>query len=343
MELSMRFLFSTIIFLSLTVPLKAQERGRLSNGAAYRTDRDGNQIVDYIAELEVENDALRRRIGGLEGEVESLMGSGSSVNSRNSAPKPQMLQEKDLGVASASNTCPLLTCGENECETFIYEIESRHQAVLEKQLDQFRELKAENESCYREFEAFKASIDSSENGDQRVDMRLASEINLTKELRRKLAASEQEKEQLRTIEANLRQANLDLKRQLKLGRSPVKTAVLKAKREPRASVNEEIFTPQVSSVVNQVSADQRSALSARLKNIISLRNKRDKMFKGYSSTSVRVQKQPIMTQKGKTPDQLLKEVSGITNLRTLRSYEKDTAKLLSRVKADIALMQRLKS
>lgn len=46
------------------------ERGRLPDGRAFRTDSDGNQLVDYIAELEMNLDGLNRRLAGLEGELE---------------------------------------------------------------------------------------------------------------------------------------------------------------------------------------------------------------------------------------------------------------------------------
>lgn len=47
----------------------AQERGRLSDGRAFRTDAEGNQLVDYIAELEVSVEGLKSRVQGLESEV----------------------------------------------------------------------------------------------------------------------------------------------------------------------------------------------------------------------------------------------------------------------------------
>ncbi len=44
--------------------------GKLPDGRAFRVDSEGNEIVDYIAELETTNDSLNRRIHGLESEVE---------------------------------------------------------------------------------------------------------------------------------------------------------------------------------------------------------------------------------------------------------------------------------
>ena len=44
-------------------------RGRLPDGRAYRTDQSGTQLVDYIAELEVNLDTLNRKVRGLEDEL----------------------------------------------------------------------------------------------------------------------------------------------------------------------------------------------------------------------------------------------------------------------------------
>lgn len=44
------------------------QRGRLADGRAFRTDLQGNQLVDYIAELEVNIEALERQVKGLEDE-----------------------------------------------------------------------------------------------------------------------------------------------------------------------------------------------------------------------------------------------------------------------------------
>lgn len=57
------------VFISGIPDLSAQDRGRLPDGRAFRTDAEGTQLVDYIAELELSVEALNRRVQGLEGEV----------------------------------------------------------------------------------------------------------------------------------------------------------------------------------------------------------------------------------------------------------------------------------
>lgn len=50
------------------------KRGVLADGTPFRTDAEGNQIIDYIAELEHSVDSLNRRVHGLEVEVEAKQG-----------------------------------------------------------------------------------------------------------------------------------------------------------------------------------------------------------------------------------------------------------------------------
>src|SRR5689334_17604677 len=58
-------LFATDLF------AEDQHRGRLADGRAFRTDDQGNQLVDYIAELEVNIESLERQVRGLEDENRS--------------------------------------------------------------------------------------------------------------------------------------------------------------------------------------------------------------------------------------------------------------------------------
>jgi len=72
--------------------------GRLADGRAYRTDPEGNQLVDYLAELEVQNEALTRRVNGLEDEnkikqnrIDSLLRASGKQSGYD-----EMLSERDL-------------------------------------------------------------------------------------------------------------------------------------------------------------------------------------------------------------------------------------------------------
>jgi len=69
----MRVKLTLVILLSIAfLPFaftEEPERGRLPDGRAFRTDASGNQLVDYVAELELSVEALTRRVQGLEDEL----------------------------------------------------------------------------------------------------------------------------------------------------------------------------------------------------------------------------------------------------------------------------------
>ena len=76
------------------------ERGRLADGRAYRTDSQGNQLIDYIAELELEVDSLNRRVQGLEYEVITKQQTIDRLNAGENA-EPD-LKERDIPLSAGS-------------------------------------------------------------------------------------------------------------------------------------------------------------------------------------------------------------------------------------------------
>ena len=188
-----------LLFFSFEVVAEPQI-GRLPSGQAYRTDAAGNQIVDYIAELEVKNEALERRIRGLVAEVEDLRAHGTSPTSS--------LKEKNLvgtspsykskkgtfapvavvpsggassgaqgGSASAPEACspqviPSNSCGERECEIFISEVRARGDRTIQKQSSELKAAREKAKVCDQQFEAFKVAMEAHE----------AEEADILKEL-----------------------------------------------------------------------------------------------------------------------------------------------------------------
>ena len=94
-----RILAVLIVSVLIASPLLAedQERGRRSDGRAFRTDQDGTQVVDYIAELEVTVDTLTRRLHGLEDSMQEKEQMIERLQKGfRSARRSDGLQERDL-------------------------------------------------------------------------------------------------------------------------------------------------------------------------------------------------------------------------------------------------------
>ncbi|MCI5066554.1 hypothetical protein MRY87_12595 [bacterium] len=176
-------------------------RGRLAGGAAYRTDANGNEIVDYIAELEVTNEALERRIRGLVAEVSSLRQANERAarlrkNSDSSAAGEEKNRlgfterelvsgeplentrsegrERVVPVAAVPEkvapevTCDA-TCSEKECDIFISEVRSRGQRALAQQSEALAQqskamadMRKQKQECDQQFEAFRVALEAHE-------------------------------------------------------------------------------------------------------------------------------------------------------------------------------------
>lgn len=102
-----KFITLSLLACCLASPLRADDsdpaRGRLPDGRAFRTDAQGNQLVDYIAELELSVEQLTRRVQGLEFEAEEKQ---NQINRLTKAgAQGRDLEERDLlGAKTAQNT-----------------------------------------------------------------------------------------------------------------------------------------------------------------------------------------------------------------------------------------------
>lgn len=115
--------------LTSTAARADNERGRLPDGRAYRTDSGGNQLVDYIAELELSVDNLKRQVSGLEYEVEqkqAIIDSGPSAGCAVGKIKESDLLKtgQKTEVKSALVSPPAITCPACDCTAQITEAKS---------------------------------------------------------------------------------------------------------------------------------------------------------------------------------------------------------------------------
>lgn len=104
-RLAQGFSVGVLFILAVTFLAEAEsDRGRLADGRAFRTDAEGNQLVDYIAELELSVDELQQRVRGLENELERRTHQLSRLESGDTSS--QGLIERDLMNGSKGSAQP---------------------------------------------------------------------------------------------------------------------------------------------------------------------------------------------------------------------------------------------
>ena len=103
-----------LFFLTLSVSVFAEDdRGRLSDGRAFRTDAQGMQLIDYIAELEVTIDELNRRVHGLQYEVEEKEDIIAALK-RHGGSRPAIV-EKDLLAQNTAKEILAVPLKQRQC------------------------------------------------------------------------------------------------------------------------------------------------------------------------------------------------------------------------------------
>lgn len=175
----------TLAVVPFSTSLQAQEKGRLADGRAFRTDSSGSQIVDYTAELELEIDGLRRTVTSLEDEIQALRRSGG----RDAAP----VQERDL-VASGRTTTASNSCPQTD------------QSAL-------RSLRSELRTCEDELKSQNSS-----------SSRVAAVTQENRDLRSRMKGIETELAQLRTLRseyADLKDSHRKLVEEFEKGRAEI--------------------------------------------------------------------------------------------------------------------------
>lgn len=260
-------------FISVS-PLLAEpaSRGRLPDGRAYRSSDDGLRLSDYIAELEVTNDDLRRQVEALSSELDE-----KTKRLEKSAPlAASKLSEKDLSLETSkvstscpALSCPTLSCPELSCpklDSSSYEAKISELSERSAQLKQ--ELSAERARVFTcdynaEENPWKAKAERLEQGLEQVKTAQLSEKALLSELeqeREKTAQIEDEadklKEALRAKTLQVAELNQDLLESTK--------ALDQTKREARAELaktKEELQNAELAKAELATQAEKRASLS----------------------------------------------------------------------------------
>ena len=140
-------------------------RGRLADGRAFRTDSEGNKLVDYIAELELNIDALNRRALGLEDQLNEKQAVIDRLSTRDGAGSA--VQERSVSDTSATTVavpCPVVNCPSRDCSSEIRSAEASWRSSQDTVNDQ---LAGQRQECVEEVSRLQASL-SSLRGDLRT-------------------------------------------------------------------------------------------------------------------------------------------------------------------------------
>lgn len=376
--MSFRILFLLFAASAFMLPVSAEEplSGRTSDGRAYRTDANGNQIVDYIAELELEKAGLERKVRALQGEVEDLRSGASLVKSGVLEP----VRERDLtgsntAVKKASEELQAVQCPEPEpgicdkqdCLLHVRPVRQQLddvQAALLKARAERESLESRFEKAEREVQLLEARLSSSASKSDGAEAALAVLQDKNNSLRREVsrlqsAANEEDLKgsaQITSLQKQVRAAEdkiLELREQNRelesaLDRSEEAMARVNWESTQKSAVSPVVTEKQEAALsrtqqVGSSSAVQslRGKLRSELTRLRRLEEQRTALFSGYKGSGLQVNPQPLRSDKGRSLSTLSNLLEQGNSIGLLTTIQAELRQIRSTLREDIELVRRL--
>jgi hypothetical protein len=329
------------------------DRGRLPDGRAYRTDQEGNQLVDYIAELELEKEGLENRIFALQDEVRDARAKQPSK-----AVETQRVVETTQPVV---RECPAITCPKlepvvcpavsaqtivkNDCTSFEMKL-AAVKSDLEKVTKEASQADAERTTLVEQLGGCQGSV-------ERVEREAVSLRESVADMRRALAERDNSLLGVRAEVAQLREAKLAMEQQRKaqdiqladLQRAKASNSASIPRDEPRAALR----NTSASSISRSASSSAalvagRSQLLARISMLEEQVRARDAQFARLDQRGKALQIKPaaLRTRSGFELRTAKSAIQGAETFRELSNIGRELDVLSGVIADDIRLGARLK-
>ena len=328
--------------LTLVAGLVAEERGRLPNGSAFRTDENGTQLVDYIAELEVTNESLESQMRTMQAELNDLKQRRSSNVSEDSKLKERDLVAIDrkpvapkLLEVSDVTKCPSCACPATpNCDAAIAEhraswsaskgsadtVANERAAQVAKLSDELHMSKAQNINYQQQVSTLKSDL-----------LKRGDELSaLQKELNIALSTIRSSKDE----SVRLAKENTTLRSEVTLAKSGPGTASAVTARQPRASL----------AVAKTLAVDSvRGQLKSDVNQLTSMIRLRDRRFAEYANLDRAVRLSPVAAKSARGLDinDVSRRIKGAQGIYELSQLKRDLTEINSKVQDDLVLIERM--
>lgn len=320
-------LFFLCLFLAQCSYAQDDSKGRLPDGRAYRTDPEGYQLVDYIAELELKIEELQNKLISQDNEKRMA---GSSGN----------IQEADLLSGSSgsnnTNTRAVQLCSEADCETLVQPCRS-----------ELASLQQTNDSLTQRVSTLNSQVQEMGSGDDSETLLASIQTSEAKlaEQNQQLAEQNQRLAML-TQNVNSRDAEIaSLQNKLANQNSfqSAKTYTTRTRPRPVASL-------ATSSAGNDPT--RQSAFQHLKQKLVSDLQEANRLFAERRSLEARYQKSSsrkaaqislssMKTQDGSTLNSLQQLLERSTKFSQLGKIQKNIYTMKRLLRADVAILKRL--
>lgn len=322
-------------------------RGRLPDGRAFRTDAEGNTLVDYIAELELSVEALQRRVYDLDSQLKSRDLQISRL--RQGQPATPSLVERDL-VSASSELQPILAPSpasvdqgsQSALKNCSRELEQTKESLARKQteLTHARDLLHQQQIA-----SLRTTVEqtTTERSLQSIQMELAR-------LKAEQSALIQERDSARSAahEAESRVALLERtvnqqKDKFAKAEPASKLAASRASLRPDTAASELSSPGSLDQTRDRAVVMLRGSAQTELNKLRSLLAKRDKLYERYNSLGgpVKVKPKPLTAFGERSVASMRADLGRSSNVHQVAKIRKEASQARVRVQDDIAFISRM--
>ncbi len=312
-----------LFILISAVPLRAEEalRGRLADGRAYRTDSQGIQLVDQVAELQVTVDTLKRQLEASENEValkSSLIAEMQSapVGELRCPPQPHLLSEAAVSGDNQEIHQAIVEELQKSQAEALAKVEARAQAEVTALKSELERVRTDSHDALAQAERARAK------SEQVLDERY-KEISL---LRAKLKIAD---EQIALFHTNN-------------GRTDSARASIIPSRVLSAGTGQPALEDE-KRVRSQAAAGVKKSLKEEFTQVRAMLSERDALFQEHAGPGRELQLRPstIQTSQNRTLDQLEKDVENETSLSMLSLMSRELHDIKEKISDDMSLIRRV--
>lgn len=333
--------------------------GRLPNGKAYRKDAQGYQLVDQIAELEVDNDALKRRVTQLEDE---LTGKGKTV--------PPTIQNRPIAPTAAPSCDAATEPLRNEIAKLTIQLKTETQssgtiaeqhAALIQDAESLRTELAQTKQQLRNA----PSAELVKSKDEQTTQLQSTIANLQRDLTEKDNRLSQLEKQVAAADVTLQKTTAGYEQELKLAHSEInrtteKLSDLEEQNAKRASLSAPASgeteertelaksEPAPELKIESISSPEelsaaRKKLTVYLTNIQGLILERKNIYDTLKSKSnnVSINLQPLKAKSGESLDALRARTQSINSGNDIATISSGLSDIEQVLRDDISVMKRV--
>lgn len=318
--------------------------GRLADGRPYRVDEQGMRLSDYIAEIEVTNEELRRQVTGLEDELaeanRKLNGTGNSNSLANntacnyqSVSNPYYSKVKELEAELASRPTPgQLSHLNKQSDISALEL-NQLKAANQQQRAQLDILKKQLQTSFSDKEGLYEDL-INKNRDSEENYSKITNDNL--ELKQKISSLEKEIETNKSLKNLLEEKNNEISTLKSSINSQNQRAALVYTESPKAVLTTE---PLIDKTIVSYKSELRGQLQKIQTLILQRKNSLDNLKNNKSGILVSIQ--PLVTSSGMSLDKIRLAVDNLNREEDVTDIKAGLSEISKILSEDLAVINRL--